>query len=791
MSINRINFFYFLLLSFAFICLIFYGHTVSAATTTIRLYPQEGTGYLSVWAGAAGTWDDVHDASYGNQGVRTELLKVYTGKTGTPANYLIIRSFLVFNTSVLPEDVEITDAELNLIVQSHKQSYANDGYDYIGLVKTSQEDLSSLTENDYDQCGAVDNPILGNENKPDYTDINIGDTVSISFNKTGLSWINKDGITAIGLREGHDIEDYDPGYPAYKKNSVFFYSHEAEDLNFRPYLEITYTLPNEPQINPVIVIPGIMGSWEKKGEWVMDPILHTYDNLWEALKLAGYKEGKSLFSAPYEWRYSNTISVIALENKIQQAKNACQCDKVDLVAHSMGGLVAREYIESASYGSSSVDKLIFLATPHQGAPSAYLTWEGGEMGIGLKNKLVKKLFEQEAYFYGYKNLFSYVREFPVASVEELLPVYDYLKDAATGELKIYSNGYPVNNFLDLLNNSARMDKLNAVNITNIIADNENSSTINAIRVVDKNFSDGRWEHGYPEHYSLPFTDHGLEMGAGDGTVPFASNGNFFSSGNVEIISTHSGIVTDAQKQVIKKLTGIEPAEKATSTLIQRILLVRVFSPVDLLIISPSGKKLGKDFFTDSEINKEINDIAGAFYSGFDSDIEFATIPNPEDGAYTVSLQGVEDGLYEIRVDLLLDNGLLDAAGHIIPGVSSENEIENFNFSITPESEEQPELIKEISFSSTILDLKELNSVGEILKIQAYSSLSARLSSLEKTYEKMNEKKYSWLREIHKKRIVFSLNLIKVRLNFYKLKNWITEDAFNILIYDIDSLVGQL
>lgn len=53
-----------------------------------------------------------------------------------------------------------------------------------------------------------------------------------------------------------------------------------------------------------------------------------------------------------------------LKNVIDTVKYCTGSDKVNIIAHSMGGLIGRAYI--AQYGSSDVDKLITLATPHYG-----------------------------------------------------------------------------------------------------------------------------------------------------------------------------------------------------------------------------------------------------------------------------------------------------------------------------------------------------------------------------------------------------------------------------------------
>ena len=148
---------------------------------------------------------------------------------------------------------------------------------------------------------------------------------------------------------------------------------------------------------PVVVIPGILGSQEVSGQWVMDPILHSYDNLWLALKLAGYAENKTLFSFPFDWRQSNISS--------------------------MGGLVARAYAESSNY-QNDINQLIFLATPQNGAPQAYLGWEGGSFGKDTTSMFINAMLSMQAKYYNYNSVFDYVRNFPIQSVREILPTYN-------------------------------------------------------------------------------------------------------------------------------------------------------------------------------------------------------------------------------------------------------------------------------------------------------------------------------------------------------------------------------
>jgi len=66
-------------------------------------------------------------------------------------------------------------------------------------------------------------------------------------------------------------------------------------------------------------------------------------------------------------------------------------EEVNIVAHSMGGLVARWYIEELD-GGKNVNKLITLGTPHRGTEMAKLTfWTAGAKSMIPKNEFIKEL----------------------------------------------------------------------------------------------------------------------------------------------------------------------------------------------------------------------------------------------------------------------------------------------------------------------------------------------------------------------------------------------------------------
>jgi len=58
----------------------------------------------------------------------------------------------------------------------------------------------------------------------------------------------------------------------------------------------------------------------------------------------GYTLDQDLFLFPYDWRMDVSSTNSLLDEKIESIKQETGSEKVDIVAHSMGGLVARNYI---------------------------------------------------------------------------------------------------------------------------------------------------------------------------------------------------------------------------------------------------------------------------------------------------------------------------------------------------------------------------------------------------------------------------------------------------------------
>lgn len=166
--------------------------------------------------------------------------------------------------------------------------------------------------------------------------------------------------------------------------------------------------------NPVVVVPGLLGSrlcretadgeqqvvWGTVGSITQFPTLaydpgdtqtqpcglireisylgvykqEVYAGFIDRLKDEGYREGKDLFLFDYDWRLSVFDNARILADYIDQ--NIAQGESVDLVAHSMGGLISRAYILEQG-GDRRVNRLITAGTPLRGSVEVFDLLENG------------------------------------------------------------------------------------------------------------------------------------------------------------------------------------------------------------------------------------------------------------------------------------------------------------------------------------------------------------------------------------------------------------------------------
>lgn len=188
----------------------------------------------------------------------------------------------------------------------------------------------------------------------------------------------------------------------------------------------------------VILLPGIMGSellkdgrliWPgtpseillpySKMQELLDPdlqvgdiirsvsISNQYDSLIDALKKCEFDEDgekATLLTCPYDWRKDNRLASERLANLVKSARAAHGGSVIiNLVAHSMGGLVSRYFLESGDYnddncpGFANIKRLVTIGTPHRGAPLALCAALGQTKRLFLSATQVKTLANREEF----------------------------------------------------------------------------------------------------------------------------------------------------------------------------------------------------------------------------------------------------------------------------------------------------------------------------------------------------------------------------------------------------------
>lgn len=124
------------------------------------------------------------------------------------------------------------------------------------------------------------------------------------------------------------------------------------------------------------------------------------------LEAAGYVEQKNLLIFDYDWRLSVFENAERLADFLDQT--VAEHGQVDMVAHSMGGLIARTYIMEGR-GAERVHRLITAGTPWRGSVQVFDLLENG---WGTTNLIMG----------GLKEVRKTIMSFP--SLYELMPAYD-------------------------------------------------------------------------------------------------------------------------------------------------------------------------------------------------------------------------------------------------------------------------------------------------------------------------------------------------------------------------------
>src|SRR3989344_4776401 len=229
-----------------------------------------------------------------------------------------------------------------------------------------------------------------------------------------------------------------------------YYSlEEPQEVAPTPTLPPTPTPPPPAGLDPLIFVPGMGASWRYEGlvhnrevgneDWGLGPSGNVYDGFFEALENGGYNPGDDFIVYNYDWRDEIVINANRLANFIEDKFPG---RKVNLIGHSMGGLISRTATQNHP---DIVDEVITVDSPHRGAVTIYKFWEGADFSgfpgwQRLATKLVLRV-NRDRFGTGVEEVRAMVPSF-----RNLLPMFDYLK-ISNGNVVLESQMRWRNNFL--------------------------------------------------------------------------------------------------------------------------------------------------------------------------------------------------------------------------------------------------------------------------------------------------------------------------------------------------------
>lgn len=259
-----------------------------------------------------------------------------------------------------------------------------------------------------------------------------------------------------------------------------------------------------------ILIPGFGGSLnlaslfscsldDKSSPWTLAPYAKVYDRLINTFVENGYRENDALWIYAYDWRQQMDIQADLLKYYIDTKINDHEAE-LNFIAHSLGGLVARSFIDK--YGQDyALNKTITIGTPNSGTFTAYQIWEGGV--TGYNDRVIKLAIDTLLNYCSAKlnkDLVPLIHTL-VPSIKDIIPVYPFLID----ENNNYKDPKDMTEFNSWLSD---LNMQNRGPVTSVISGN-NNATIEAADVVKSN-SPVLWRDGEPVNLH--------KTGGGDGTV---------------------------------------------------------------------------------------------------------------------------------------------------------------------------------------------------------------------------------------------------------------------------------
>ncbi len=385
-------------------------------------------------------------------------------------------------------------------------------------------------------------------------------------------------------------------------------------------------LAKSPEKTPVIIIPGLMASWNREAIvhnspqpqtiWQLNPIVKEYSGIIASLKNLGYEENKNLFVFVYDWRKP----ILNIVDDLNKYINNLPISNFSIIGHSLGGLVGRIYAQK--YSNTNIDKLITVGSPHYGASQSYKIVESGEIDrfndyLWLAVKMIIGLNKNNLE----TDRQTLSRLFPV--IKDIFPVFNFLKkngiEITTADMKIKNELLAYYNS-NLTNEIHESYWSHVITIAGEKGDTLKGFNVENQTIIDKlldNYPDGR------------------------------PHSTFSEIGDFTILSSSAGLKTP----VILNLEHGELIYKKES--IKKIFDLLNIKYLDSQIMEGKGTIIDSSliFLIKSPAIMEVV-FNGQTYTEQDGMI---FIENAQSGDYQLKIEGIEKGNYEVIVGQIGQN----------------------------------------------------------------------------------------------------------------------------------------
>ncbi len=413
----------------------------------------------------------------------------------------------------------------------------------------------------------------------------------------------------------------------------------------------------------------------------------------------GYTLNQNFFVFPYDWRLDLAGTASLLDQKIQDIKRAGSA-KVDIVAHSMGGLVARNYIADATR-AQNVRKLINLGTPHLGSVKFIKAVNEGICLIGdtrigclsIAPSEVKDVLQNMPGGYALLPSAAYYQFYDNRDVDHIFPVRDDAdtdQNSVTGPLTFdQTRSWLINlgrnatvfNMANDLHNILDPSFTNTNGVDTVLIAGSGLPTLGQIHTYLKTNWLGQQKKEQEEFYingdqTVPLFSASLT----DGATSLAGTNKIYYVNQEHGALAETGSGKPALPLVISLLNNQSlPNGVATTPFSFSGTAVSTHSPVELHVYDSANKHTGPT--TSGEFETQ---IPGSFY---DTTGESKYVFLPLSGQYRFEIKGTDNGTFDLKLQNYNDNQLTNTTIYLNVPVNPTTIVKanyNSNSSLTPQ-----------------------------------------------------------------------------------------------------------